>query len=98
MGEKTDGIPSERSIPLVQYHQWESKYNQVFTREKTKKSMTKDPYTSVIHIIVHAIESITTEEESSPVLITPDAVSIDEKPVVLGEEKTVCKFIYFIYF
>jgi hypothetical protein len=52
----------------------------------------------VIHIIVHAIESITTEEESSPVLITPDDVRIDEKPVVLGEEKTVCKFIYFIYF
>ncbi len=96
MGEKVDAVSTERMISVVKHHTWKSKYNQVFTREKMKRSMTKNPYTPIIHLIAHANECITTEEECSPVLITADAVCIEKPVVLLGKIKTICKFICFI--
>jgi hypothetical protein len=58
--------------------------------------MTKDPYTPKKRLIAHAKESIVTEEECYPVLITAAAVHI-EQPILLGETKSFCKLLFFFY-
>ncbi len=75
----------------VEYHAWQANYNQVFTREKIIKSMTKDSYTQTTRLIAYANEFITTEEECEPVLISADAVCI-RKPIIRREPKPICKF------
>ncbi len=92
--DELDGIFASDDLPAleVQYHPWESKYNQIFTREKIKKSMTKDSYTVKKYSIDHANESITTEEECEPELLPFDAIRID-KPVIRQKAKSVGKFI-----
>ncbi|CAF4739727.1 unnamed protein product [Rotaria sp. Silwood1] len=86
IGVRTVIEVSENSYPPVQYHPWKPEYKQLFTREKIKKSMTKDPYTQRRRSIAHANESITTKEECCPELIPANAVHI-ETPNIQGWKK-----------
>ncbi len=89
--EKVGFFAVEPLPPPIEYHSWEAKYDQVFIREKIKKSMTKDSYTQTTRLIAYANEFITTEEECEPLLISADAVRI-RKPVIRREPKPICKF------
>ncbi|CAF0983862.1 unnamed protein product [Rotaria sp. Silwood1] len=94
IGVRTVIEVSENSYPPVQYHPWKPEYKQLFTREKIKKSMTKDPYTQRRRSIAHANESITTKEECCPELIPANAVHI-ETPNIQGWKKFLGQFISF---
>ena len=91
---------SERSItlapkdpdPPIRYHPWEPTYNQVYNREKIKKSMTKDPYRKMKRSFAQATESIATEEECCPIIIPFKVVHI-EQPII-HQKKVICKFIF----
>jgi hypothetical protein len=93
--KRTVTYAPEILIPPPQYHPWETKYSQIFTREKIKKSMTKNPYTIMSRSIAHAIESITTQDECCPVLLPANAVHID-KPIVHQVAKSPRKCISLI--
>ncbi|CAF4542352.1 unnamed protein product [Rotaria sp. Silwood1] len=86
IGVRTVIEVSENSYPPVQYHPWKPEYEQLFTREKIKKSMTKDPYTPRRRSVAHANESITTKEECCPEFIPANAVHI-ETPNIQGWKK-----------
>jgi hypothetical protein len=89
--------PAPKNIdPPVNYHPWKLEYSRVFTREKKRKPMTKDPYTSTRLSFSHAKESIVTEEECCSVLISANAVHI-EQPIIHQRAKSLCKFIFSIY-
>ncbi len=92
--------PEELSSSQVQYHPWETKYNQIFIRENIKKAMTKEPYTETKYLINHANEKTTTKEECYPTLLSVKAIRV-EKLIVHGEDKSAGKFnrlIHYFYF
>lgn len=66
-------------------------YLQIYTRETSKKSMTKDSYTQKFQLPVRAKESIVTEEECQPELISPDDIRI-RQVLIHGEDKVPSKF------
>lgn len=79
--------------PLVKHHPWNMKYLQIHTRENSKKTMTKDSYTQKAQLLVRAKESIATEEECQPELISPDDIRI-RQVIIHGENKNPCKFTF----
>jgi hypothetical protein len=81
VNDRSVTLPPSNPDPPVRYHSWKPEYNQVNNREKIKKSMTKDPYTTIKPPMAHATESITTEEECCLNIIPANAVRI-EKPVI----------------
>jgi hypothetical protein len=91
--------PAPKNIdPPVTYHPWKLEYSRVFIRENKQKPMTKDRYRSTRPSVAHAKESIVTEEECCPVLISANAVHI-EQPIIIHQQraKSACKFISSIY-
>ncbi|CAF0854966.1 unnamed protein product [Rotaria sordida] len=76
-GERPVIKVSKNPYSLVQSHPWKPEYRQLFTREKIKKTMTKDSYITRKQTIAHAKESITTQEECCPVLIPANVVHIE---------------------
>lgn len=87
---------AEESVVKPQYHPWESNYLQFYSRDTAKRSMTKDPYTPKIHSMANANETITTEEECSPTLISANEVIQHEKPIIHVETRPSCKFIFLL--
>ncbi|CAF3007098.1 unnamed protein product [Rotaria socialis] len=66
----------ETSYQTIEYHPWKPEYNQIVTREKIKKSMTKDPYLPQRKMIAHAQESTMAKEKCFPELLPAEAVHI----------------------
>ena len=83
---ETENLP-----PPVEYHSWKLEYHQIYTREITKRSMTKDSYTPTIRSFAYAEERITTQEECCPVLIPANSVHI-EKAEIHEAIKVLSKF------
>ena len=55
--------------------------------------MTKDSYTQKAQLLVRAKESIATEEECHPELISPDDIRI-RQVIIHGEDKIPCKVTF----
>ncbi len=86
----------DNSSARVQYHPWETKYNQICTRGIMRKAMEKEPYTVTKYLVNHAKECVVTEEECHPVLIPMKAIRI-EKLIIRGEDKPAGKVEHFIH-
>ncbi|UJR20714.1 hypothetical protein I4U23_023836 [Adineta vaga] len=74
--------------PPSYYHSWNTEYSQLFIREKTQKSMTKDSYQLPLPAFEQVKESLTTEEECCPKLISFNTVHI-EKPTIHYRRKPI---------
>ncbi|CAF5187807.1 unnamed protein product, partial [Rotaria magnacalcarata] len=88
VGDRIISEEPETFYQTIEYHPWKPEYNQIVTREKIKKSMTKDPYLPQGKMIAHARESTMTKEECFPELLPAEAVHIEtpnvQKPAKLS--------------
>ena len=69
-------VISDNPDPPDNYHPWKPEYHVIVTRQKSIKSMTKDPYTPVNRFHHNAVEELTTESECCVDLIPAKAVTI----------------------
>ncbi|CAF2403373.1 unnamed protein product [Rotaria sp. Silwood2] len=96
LGERNVIEAAKNPYPPAQYHSWKPEYQQLFTREKIKKSMTKDPYSLRTRTIAHATESITTEEECCLEFIPANAVHIETLNIQEPEKFRVPSIIRYL--
>lgn len=90
------GIHEEsENISVVEFHPWKPEYKQIFTREKIKKSMTKDPYAQKKRRVAHANEKVVKKEECFLELIPTESVHIETPNIQQATSKVLCKLLFF---
>lgn len=80
-------LATEPIGPVIDYHPWTDEFSKIVTREKNIKSMTKDSYGSWFRLKTAAVESITTNEECCPKLISPQAVKVQ----IVNIQQSICQ-------